>query len=75
MTSAEAIGERHAEQWYGRVGSLIITSRSRYRQAVSALEEVSHDPEARRAFDRCLSRIVDNAPGTLTQPPKRRRRA
>jgi hypothetical protein len=71
----EDIGEHHARWWYARVGGLLITRRQTYLQAVNALERLCQDPVAKQAFDRRLGQLVASTPGTLAQPPKRRRRA
>jgi hypothetical protein len=74
-TTPETLGERLAKDWYTRVGGLLVTRKQTYKQAVNALEKLCADPAARRAVDRRLGQIVADAPGTLAQPPKRRRRA
>jgi hypothetical protein len=71
----KALGERHAKDWYARVGGLLVTRKQTYDQAINALEKLCVDRMARRAFDRCLGQIVAGTPGTLVQPPKRTPRA
>ena len=75
MTGPEEIGERFANDWWERLGGLLITRRQSYAHATEALSRVCSDPAARRAFDRRLGQIVAGTPGTLARPPKRRRRA
>jgi hypothetical protein len=74
MTGPDQIGERFAEDWWSRLGGLLITRKQSYTHATEALSRVCGDPVARQAFDRRLGQIVVNTPGTLAQPPKRRRR-
>ena len=75
MTNPEEIGERFAEDWWQRLGGLIVTRPQTYNHATAALKRVCNDPAACRAFDRRLAQIIVATPGVLAQPPKRRRRA
>ena len=75
MPDPETIGERFAEDRWPRLGSLLIRRRQTYLQAIESLERICADPIARQAFDRRLGRLAADTPGTIAQPPKRRRRS